>query len=92
MDLIVSDEYIQASATHIKNNFEKIDGILTKYVDALVLMRENVIQDGETAKALQAFIDYASLLRGNLTGIGENSQMLLKNMVLEIDNADKYLF
>ncbi len=92
MDLIVSDEYVLSSADNSKNNLELLNAIVSEYIESVEMIKNTVFQHGETAEALQAFINYATLLKNNLYGIGTNTKNLFTNFNLEIDNADQFLF
>ena len=91
-DLIVDEDYISRASSNILSDFEKLDGIFEKYISILEEIKTSAIKEGATAQALGAFMEYASLLRDNLTGLGLNAKDLLKDFNSAIDEADEYLF
>lgn len=90
--LIVNDEYIVRTAEEIYTGLDGLNTVFDGYLHLLEAMSEQVVQAGATARALEAYREYAGMLKGHLNLIGQNTKWILNNYVLSIDEADQYLF
>ena len=91
-NLVVDDEYVRQSASDIKAALVKLDRVAEKYLEILKAMREEAIQDGAVALALEAYNDYAFQIKDALEQIGDDTRSLLENYQIAIDDADQFLF
>jgi len=92
--LIVDDVYFknQSSSYYSRMGVNIIDKMLENYIEKMQQVKDIAIVDGETAEALQEFIDKAQSLKGCSGQIGEELKKLTKYFIEAIDDADDILF
>lgn len=91
-DAIVHEEYIENQKENLVNSLVQMNGIVDLYIEHLNEILQYAIQDGSTAQALCAYIEYAKQLKGNLQMIAEQISEILCQYLYDIESADKYSF
>lgn len=91
-DLKVDEEYIRTESSYIRNSLCTLDLALTFYISILEAASKQGIKSGATADALNAYIECARQLKGDMKMAGRNVKSLMNNYLLAIDDADQYLF
>ena len=64
IELKIDDEYINGMASLFETRSQDLQEGVDSYLTILSTIREEAIQEGDTADALDAFIEYASSLKG----------------------------
>lgn len=91
-NLIIDDDYIQDVGTLCRQRGEKLEEILTSYLDILQEIRDEAVMDGAICASLEAYKECASMISGQLETISEQIQNVCKAFINEINEADSYLF
>ena len=91
-DIVIDDEQVTALAAHLRTHAEDTELTFRKYRQLLKELREYGIMEGETAKALDAFIEVADELAGVFRELGGNINQTCRNYITIIDKADEYLY
>ena len=88
----VDDDYFKAMGMFYSERYEELQDGVDKYIEIMETIIENAIIEGDTAKALELFIDYAKNLSRIIKPLGEECNGLCVNYIGEIDEADSYLY
>lgn len=91
-NLIISDEYIEEVGKACAKRGNVLDEILYSFILILKEIRQEAIIEGETAQALGEFIDCISRLRNQLQDISDNVNEACKYFVIDVNDADSFLF
>lgn len=96
MDLIVEDEYVVELADYIKKQCELIGEFIGEYIKILKEVVECGICEGDTAAALEEFIQQVktntAVSYSSYTQLGIKTKRLGSDFVSEIDLADGDLY
>lgn len=92
MDIIIVEETILEAAREIRDKTAELDDVFKKYLTLVSQLQNNVFKSGEVNEALGAYLEYARLLKGNISGIGSNAKIVIDNYIVKTDEADQYLF
>lgn len=91
-DLVVDDEFLQASASKCKAVGAQLEQILTEYIQILKDIHTDALVAGSISVALGGFIDTASLMNGMISGNADQIDIDLRAYDSGISEADSYLF
>lgn len=91
-DLIVVDEYYAKMGEYFKKKGQHLENIGEEYLLALKQIRMRGICSGETADALDAYIELGEKLKECALRIGNSAAVIAKTYVDTIDRKDQYLF
>lgn len=91
-EIIICDEFVEEVGTLIKQEGDKLDTAISTYVSILENIRADGIIEGQTAKALDAFIEEAKTLKSQFELLGSAVNLYYTNCVSKIDEADEYLY
>ena len=89
---VIDDEYCSKMGRYFKKQGETLDKMISDYVDLLKIVKNTAIQEGDVAKALDSFIEYAEQMTGKIGVISNSAQIQVKDFLARIDEADQYLF
>lgn len=92
IELKIDDDYINGMASLFETRSQDLQKGVDSYLTILAGIREEAIQEGDTAEALDAFIEYASSLKGIISELGKTAKDTCNNFLAEIDEKDQYLF
>ena len=92
VDIKIDDDYIKTMGENLQKKCELLQGGVDKYIAILGEILECAIMEGETADALESFLNYAKALSGIIKPVGEECKGLCDNYLLEIDAADEELY
>lgn len=91
-DVIVDEEYMENQRENLVNSLTQMNGIIDLYIEHLNEILQYAIQNGSTAQALYAYVEYAKQLKGNLQMIAEQISELLCQYMCDIESVDQYSF
>lgn len=91
-ELKIDDDYIKEQAKLIAEWSEDIQKGIDKYISILNNILEDAIIEGSTADALSVFSEYVANLKEIISKTGLETKGLCVNFVLEIDDADSFLY
>lgn len=91
-NLIIDDSYVQEVGRISNVRGEKLEGILDKYVAILSEIESEAITDGEISKAVTSYKECVLLLNDKLLDISSNVNTITNAFLVDINNADDYLF
>ena len=91
-DIIIDDDYVIECKNQIETEGKKLEDALTDYVKILGNIKLSGIIEGETANALDAFIQTASEIRDGLKGRYSQGKVYCGSYIDHIDDADEYLY
>lgn len=89
---IIDDEYCKSMGSYFKKQGEALDKMISDYIDVLETVKNTAIKDGDVAKALDSFIEYAKQMKGKIGVISNSAQVQVTNFLSKVDEADQYLF
>ena len=89
---LIDDAYFVAMGEYFKRQGERIDVMIEDYVSILNRVRDTGIIKGDVHKVLEAYIEYASKMKGNVGEISRNAQAQTAKFLNRVDEADQYLF
>lgn len=92
VQLIVDDQYCQEMGRFFKNKGEKLNQIVTEYVQILQEIRDSAIMEGEIATVLSQYIDCCKQLEGQIRVLSTTIDGTITRFLLSVDEADDYLF
>lgn len=91
-DIVITDSIIESVTSLISTEQEKLEEVYTSYLQILQSVKAYGIMEGETAKALELFIQGAYELKGVFLNDGccitETGSVFLD----KLEEADKYLY
>ena len=91
IELKIDDDYINGMASLFETRSQDLQEGVDSHLTILAGIRE-ANQEGDTADALDAFIEYASSLKGIISELGKTAKDTCNNFLAEIDEKDQYLF
>lgn len=91
-DLIVVDEFYKEAGSYFKKKGEHLESVGREYLRSLRLIKSKGICSGETAEALDAYIELAEKLNECASFIGSSMSTMMDNYITVIDNKDRYLY
>ncbi len=91
-NLVIDDDYVTAVANSSNTRGAELEKIYSSYLTILKDVRANAIKDGETALALSDFIKCVELLQNQLGNISGSIQTDGKKFLVDVNEADQYLF
>ena len=95
MDLIVHDEYINDASDFLKEQENNLSEAIYSYIKTMKKVKDNGIMSGETADALEAFIEQVEMTNIKVNkpeDLANQTENYLTSFVNKIDKADKHLF
>jgi len=90
--LKIDDSYVESFGRRCKSRGTDLEEAFTSYVDILVKIRKDSIMSGEFANALDNYIAGLNKLKGQITTISNSSKTDASSFLVDINNADSYLF
>ena len=87
IELKIDDDYINGMASLFETRSQDLQEGVDSYLTILAGIREEAIQEGDTADALDA-----SSLKGIISELGKTAKDTCNNFLAEIDEKDQYLF
>lgn len=86
------DEYVNGTGKHILEQMTELDEGYSNYINIMKAIRDDGLMEGETATALEAYIEYASYLCTKIKCLGECVDTTCREFVDEVNEKDQYLF
>lgn len=90
--VIISDRYCMEIGQFYRDTAKQLGDMIQEYLKILEEIRKNAIITGDMADNLQAFIQYARKIKGQVEVMGKIAMQTEKNFLYAIDEADQYLF
>lgn len=92
-NLIIDDDFVNGVANNCIRNSENLEGIYHTYISLLRNIQTSALVSGEISVALAVFISKAEIyLKGNLDKISDQINDICDRFLIDINNADSYLF
>lgn len=91
-NLIISDEYVEDVGTYCVKRGRTLEDIMDSYLGILREIKYEAITGGEISQTLGEFIECVSLLNNQLKEVSNNANTASKYFVIDINDADSYLF
>lgn len=92
-NLIIDDDFVNGVANNCIKNSENLEEIYNAYIGLLRNIQTSALVSGEISVALAAFISNAEIyLKGNLDKISKQIDDICDRFIIDINNADSYLF
>ena len=91
-ELKIDDDYITEMGNYFNEKGIELQGYVDKYIKILDNIRTDAIVEGDTAKALDEFIDFSKNLNTKIKELGASAKKQAVGFADEIDVADSYLF
>ena len=91
-DLIICDEYIKEVGESCKRRGEMLEEIMEIYIAILEEIQSEAIVEGEFSQSLWEFLQCVCRLRNLLQDISDNVNEACKFFVIDINDADSFLF
>lgn len=92
VDIKIEDDYYKNMGKLYVEWYKDLQAGVDKYIKILECILEDAIMEGDTAKALEAFLNYAKTLSGIIEPLGAECEGLCVNYISEVDEADSYLY
>lgn len=90
--LQIDDDYCKKMGQYYVNEGEKIESFINEYITILKNIKGKAIISGEVADALEVYIEYASLIKGQINSLSKVAKSQITGFISAIDTADQYLF
>lgn len=91
-NLIIDDDYCINASKYIYDEGAKLDFYIVEYLIILKRICDNALVNGETAKALRDYVEYANKLKGSIRDLSIVIRININEFISKIDDADQYLF
>lgn len=91
-NLIIDDYYVQEVGRLCYIRGQKLEEILDSYMSILTEIETEAITSGEISQAVTAFRECVAILNDRLSVISANVNTIAKSFIIDINNADNYLF
>lgn len=91
-DLIVVDEFYESMGAFFEKEGKYLERIAKEYALIMHVIKMNGICEGETAEALDAYIDLAKQIDDCASKLGKCVKTLMRTYKEAIDAKDKYIF
>lgn len=91
-DLIIFDEFYFDVGMYIRLMNMKYEQILEEYVRILNSIKNQGICQGETAEALEMYINLAKNMGSTIKALGNVMDSAMHNYIESIDKKDTYIF
>lgn len=89
---IIDDEYCTAMGSYFEKQGKQLDQMVSDYIALIQAVRNTGIKQGDTAKAMDAYIEYAEKLRDQIGNVSDAAKDHVKHFLEKVDEADQYLF
>ena len=91
-DVIVCDEEFESVASIVKKACSKIDMIVALYLTIMEDACNSGVASGDTAKALETYVNHAQKLKGVAGSIADRHSSTSQFFLDSVDAADDYLY
>lgn len=91
-ELIIDDDYVATMGTYLNDKGTELQGFVDQYIQILEKIRTDAIIAGDTAKALDEFINFSKNLNVKIQELGASGKKQAEGFAIEVDEADSYLF
>ena len=91
-EIKIDDDYVTEMGKYIQEQFEDLDEAYQLYIQIMLGIKSHGIMKGDTADAIEAFIEYAQAIEGQINELGESAKKLCNNYITDVDLIDQYLF
>ncbi|MEE0931024.1 MAG: hypothetical protein UIM53_08490 [Acutalibacteraceae bacterium] len=91
-NLIIDDNYVQEVGRKSSERGKMLEEILDSYVTILSEIETEAITSGEISQAVAAFRECVALLNDRLTTISNNVDTVADSFIIDVNDADEYLF
>ncbi len=92
VNLVIDDIYVQTIGRRSKVRGEKLEAILDKYIAIIGEIETEAITNGEISKAITEYKECVLLLNDKLSEISKNIDTVSYSFIIDINDADAYLF
>lgn len=90
--VVVDDSYVEKMGSFLLEQGERFEECLGNYVALMQVAIVEGIQSGQTKEAFAKYIEIARELQGGVGEITEMGAILSGKYIIEIENADSYLY
>lgn len=90
--VVVDDSYVEKMGSFLLAQGERFEECLGNYVALMQVAIVEGIQSGQTKEAFAKYIEIARELQGGVGEITEMGAILSGKYIMEIENADSYLY
>lgn len=91
-NLIIDDDYIRGIGDICARRGNELEEILSSYLEILSEIKSEALAEGAISSALEAFNECASAINGQIEKISSQIQDVCDAFIVEINDADSYLF
>ena len=89
---VIDDTYCLSMGNYCKVQGERIEKMLEDYLAVLNTVRAGAIMKGQVHEVLDAYIEYAQKMKGNVGLLSQNAQAQITKFLNKVDETDQYLF
>lgn len=91
-NLIIDDAYVEAVGRRSRVRGKELQDIMNSYVAILSEIETEAITRGNVAKAVTAYKECVMLLQDKLTEISTQVEEVTDGFLVDVNDADDYLF
>lgn len=91
-NLVIDDDYVKEVGNTSYVRGKKFEEILHSYVEILKEIENEAITSGDMFNALVEFRECVALLNDRITKISSNIDTLTEGFIIDVNEADDYLF
>lgn len=92
IELIIDDEFCNQMGCFFQKKGKEIDRYISQYIDILEKVKSNALLEGDTSKALRAYISYVKKLNKQIGQVSNSANTYVSNFLTRVDQTDQYLF
>lgn len=91
-NLVIDDDYVQDVGDVCARRGRELEEILSSYLEILDVIKSEALIEGDISLALEAFNECAAALSGQIEKISSQIQDVCGAFIVEVNDADSYLF
>lgn len=91
-NLVIDDDYVQDVGDVCARRGKELEEILSSYLEILDTIKSEALMEGDISSALETFNECASAISGQLEKISSQVQDVCGAFIVEVNDADSYLF
>lgn len=91
-NLIIDDDYVTSVGTKAYQKAVKLEQIFEDYILILEEIKSEALVSGEISEALETYIECVRSLKGQLKKVSESLKTICQSFLIDINEADDYLF
>lgn len=92
-NLVIDDFYVTRTVGYCYCGIGRnLNEELNRYIEVLQSIKNDAIKDGSVSEALNKYIDCVNLIKQELIEISKLLETTTEGFIVDIDEADQYLF